>query len=422
MQRFDSKIFIVLIAFSLSTSLVRFADAQSTLNWPEYRGPLGDGQAIGETLVSKIDESKHVKWKTPIHGKGWSSPVVWGDQVWLTTATEDGKEMSAICVDVHSGKVVRDMLIHENEKPAFCHPTNSYASPTPAIEEGRVYLHFGSYGTTCLNTKTGEQVWQRKDLECDHFRGPASSPILYDNMLIVALDGFDFQYVVALDKETGKTIWKTDREIDYGSDNGDLKKAYSTGSVFEIDGVPILVYPSAVATIAYNAKTGKPVWTVYHKGMNASARPVMTHNGLIVISNGMGNMIAVDPKGTGDITKTNVAWTLKKGATKKPSQLIIENRMYMVSDKGIASCVDPETGKTLWAERVGGSFSASPIFDGTKILAFSEQGDVVSFLPAGGFESAGKSKLGDGFKASPAVSGKKMILRSFSHLYCVVGE
>jgi outer membrane protein assembly factor BamB len=388
-------------------------------NWPEYRGPTGDGQAVGAKLPAEISEEKNVKWKTLIHGKGWSSPVVWGDQIWLTTATEDGKTMSAICVDLESGKIIRDQIIHENETPEFCHPTNSYASPTPVIEEGRVYLHFGSYGTTCLDTQTGKTVWQRTDLKCDHFRGPASSPILFENLLIVAFDGFDVQYVVALDKSTGETVWKTDREIEYGSDNGDLKKAYCTGAIFEVDGEPLLVYPSASATIAYRPRTGQPVWTVYYEGMNASARPVRTKTGHVILTNGMGRMVAVNPVGSGDLTQTNIAWTSTKSVAKKSSQLVIDDRLYMVSDSGVVSCIDPETGDPVWQERIMGAFAASPIYDGEKVFALSEEGVIYVFQPGDEFKLLGKSKLGDGFKASPAVVGDQLILRSFSHLYCV---
>lgn len=388
-------------------------------NWPEYRGPSGNGHAVGANLPVEVDPQQDVKWKTPIHGKGWSSPVVWGNQIWVTTATEDGKTMSAICVDLSTGKKRFDKVIHENESPEFCHPVNSYASPTPVIEKGRVYLHFGSYGTTCLDTQTGEKIWERKDLKCDHFRGPASSPILFDGLLIVAFDGFDVQYVVALDKLTGKTVWKTQREITYPSDNGDLKKAYGTGAIFEVNGEPLLVYPSAVATIAYRPKTGVPVWTVYHGGMNASARPVRTKLGLVILTNGMGRMIAVNPDGSGDITNTNIAWTSTKSVAKKSSQLVVGNRIYMVSDKGVVSCFDPSTGEPVWQERVKGSFAASPIFDGDKILAFSDDGVIYTFKPGAQFELLGKSKLGDGFWSSPAVVGNQMILRSMSHLYCV---
>lgn len=410
---------VSLLLFGIALTNVAHAQDQKTdSNWPVYRG-VQHGHAIGANIPLKIGEDKNVKWKTPIHGRGWSSPVIWGEQVWLTTATPDGKKMSVICVDLKTGKVLRDSVLHENAEPAFCHPVNSYASPTPAIEEGRVYIHFGSYGTTCLNTKTGEVIWQRLDLKCDHFRGPGSSPILFENMLIVAFDGFDEQYVVALDKETGKTIWKTDREIDYGTDNGDLMKAYCTGSVFDVDGKSLLVYPSAVATVAYDVKTGEPVWTAYHEGMNASARPVITNNGLVILTNGMGKMVAVDPKGSGNITESNIKWRSAQAIAKKSSQLIIGDRVFMVSDKGVATCLNQEDGEPIWQERLGGKYAASPVFDGEKIMAISEDGLIKFFKAGDKFELLGKTKLGDGFMASPAISGNQVVLRSLSHLYCV---
>lgn len=413
---------LLFLAVASQTQLAQGVQVSPTnipeLNWPEFRGPTADGKT-GLKIPDTIDQT-NVKWETPIHGKGWSSPVVWSDQIWLTTATEDGTKMSALCVDATSGEVVRDVLIHENKDPDFCHPTNSYATPTPAIEQGRVYLHFGSYGTTCLDTETGETIWQRSDLPCDHHRGPASSPILFENMLIVAFDGYDVQYVVALDKTTGETIWKTDREIKYGTDNGDRKKAYGTGAIFNVEGQPILVYPSAVATIAYQPRSGTPVWTVYHGGMNASARPVQGENGMVVISNGMGTIVAVDPVEGSDAAERDVIWKQTKGAANKPSVVVNDKHLYMINDKGIASCLDLKTGTPTWQKRVGGAFAASPICDGEKILALSEKGDVVIFEASNeAFELISKTKLGDGFKASPAVAGDRLILRSFSKLYSI---
>ena len=416
---------IIVVAFSIlsmpasNPTQAQVKPSTASLNWPEFRGPTGDGYSLDADLPTDFSDPDIVRWKTPISGKGWSSPVIWDDQIWLTTATADGKTMSAICVELESGKIIHDLIIHENEEPDSCHPTNSYATPTPVIESGRVYLHFGSYGTTCLDVATGKQIWQRTDLPCNHFRGPASSPILYDDLLIVALDGFDHQYVVALNKLTGETVWKRDREIKYGTKNGDHKKAFGTASVFLVDEKPLLIYPSAVATIAYRPISGKTVWTVYHGGMNVSARPLMTDDGNVIIANGMGKMVAVDPRGEGDITDSNVAWSLTRAVIRKTSPLIINDRIFMVSDKGIASCINTANGKIVWQERLGGTFSASPIFDGKNIFAFDDDGKIHVFKPADQFEAVSKSKLGDGFRASPAISGNKMILRSKSHLYCV---
>jgi outer membrane protein assembly factor BamB len=370
-------------------------------------------------LPITFSETENLVWRTEIHGKGWSSPVVWGNQIWLTTATKDGKQMSVVCADLQTGELIRDFVVFENEAPDFCHPTNSYATPTPALEEGRVFVHFGSYGTACVDTESGEVLWTRTDLACNHFRGPASSPILFENLLIVALDGFDQQYVVALDSKTGQIVWRTDRKIQYETDNGDLKKAYGTGSVFTVDGQPLLVYPSAVATEAYHPKTGERIWICYHDGMNASARPVKTDNGLVLITNGMGRMVAVRPSGTGDITDSHVAWGLSKTVPKKSSLLVVEGLLYMVDDKGVVSCVDPLTGAIVWQERVGGSFAASPIYADGKIYCCSEEGMVYVLKPGNKYELLAKSKLGDGFNASPAVVGDQLIFRSISSLYCV---
>jgi outer membrane protein assembly factor BamB len=400
--------------------LVNSLSAQD--NWPEFRGPTGDGVAPSISLPTELGDQSNIAWEVPIHGRGWSSPVIWGEQIWLTSATEDGKEMFGICVALKTGRVIYDKLIYKNENPRFRHATNSYASCTPAIEAGRVYLHFGSYGTTCIDTETGETIWSRKDFECDHFRGPGSSPILYGDNLIVAYDGSDKQYVVALNKKTGKTAWKTDRNLNYGTDNGDWKKAYGTASVFDIEGKPILIYPSAKATVAYNPINGEPMWTVYHDGMNASARPILTEDGLVILTNGMGRMDAVNPHGTGDITNTNIGWTISKNVTRRPSPILVSGNLFMFNDKGIASCVRAKDGEILWQKRIGGSFAASPIFDGEHIFAFGEQGEIFAFQPGDSYQVIDETQLGDGFKASPAVAGDRLIVRSISKLYCLNGK
>lgn len=405
-----------LLIFSLvMTCLTATLPAQS--NWPEYRGPNGDGQAPDANLPVAIDEAV-VKWQTPIHGKGWSSPVVWGDQIWLTTATKDGTKMYAICVDRQSGKVIHDLLLLENAEPAFCHPLNSYATPTPIVEAGRVYIHFGSYLTTCLDSRSGEVLWKRLDLECDHHRGPASSPILHDGKLFVAYDGFDVQYVVALDKNTGETVWKQNRNIEYGTDNGDRMKAYCTAHVIDVAGKPQLICPSAAATVAYNPADGKTLWKVYHQGMNASARPLYGQ-GLVFITNGMGSMVAVKPTGSGDVTATHIAWSDQKGVAKKSSQLLIDGLLYMTSDDGIVTCREPETGDIVWQKRAKGDYAASPIYADGRIYLFSMDGDITTLEPGRKYNRLAETKLGDGFMASPAIVNDQMILRSKSTLYSV---
>ena len=238
-------------------------------------------------------------------------------------------------------------------------------------------------------------------------------------MLIVAFDGADQQYVIALSKLTGETVWKTDRKIDYGTDNGDFKKAYGTGAIFEVEGNPLLIYPSAIATVAYDPENGKQKWIAYHGGMNVSARPLMTESGLVLITNGMGLMVAVEPLGTGDITNSNVKWKLSKTVAKKPSPILANGKLYMTDDKGVLSCVNPNSGEPSWQERLGGKYSASPVLANGMLYFFAENGNIHVVRPGDKFDLVANSSLGDGFMASPAVSGNRLVLRSKSDLYCI---
>ncbi len=409
---------VAVLLVLLSTGLLSAAE-----NWPQFRGPGGDGQAADARLPVQFGDDQHVTWKVAIHGKGWSSPVVWGDQIWLTTATPDGKKMYGVCVDRVTGRIEHDVLVFENENPRYCHPTNSYASPTPVVEEGRVYLHFGSYGTCCLDTETGEKLWERRDLPCDHWRGPGSSPVIDGERLFVALDGYDLQYMVALDKQSGKTIWKRDRNIDYGTDNGDRKKAYGTCTLLDFGGRRQLVSPSASETISYDPATGSELWRVRHGGMNAAARPLFGH-GLVYIAAGDGgkSLVAVRPDGSGDVTDTHLVWSFGRSVPKRPSQLLVGEHLFMINDEGVASCLDARTGDIVWQKRVGGAYRASPIHAAGRIYCFGLDGQVVVLAASSEFQLLAENQLGDGFQASPAVVGDALYLRSLTHLYCVSGE
>lgn len=404
---------LILTAVVLVANLVKAED-----NWPQFRGPKGNGHTEARGLPLKFSEAENVKWKVEIPGKAWSSPVVWKKQIWLTNATEDGKKMSAVCVEADSGKIVRDLLIFENEKPEYCHPTNSYASPTPVIEEGRLYAHFGTYGTACIDTNTGEILWSRRDLKCDHYRGPASSPILHENLLFLSFDGIDVQYVVALDKRTGDTLWKKDRDIDYNTSNGDHKKAYSTAHVIEVDGKPQIISPAAMETIAYDPANGDVIWRVRHGGMNAAARPLYEH-GMVYLSTegGQVSLVAVKADGKGDVTKSHMVWQTGKTVPKKPSQLIVGDLFFMANDSGVITCLNAKTGELVWQKRLEGEYWASPLYANGRIYFFSKEGRVPVIAAKPEFELLADNSLSGGFNASPAVIGDDLILRTFTHLY-----
>jgi outer membrane protein assembly factor BamB len=336
----------------------------------------------------------------------------------MTTATEDGKQMFGICVDRESGKVVRDVKVFDVEAPQPIHTLNSYASPTPVIEAGRVYLHFGSYGTACLDTKSGATLWSRRDLPCDHFRGPGSSPILFERLLIVHYDGFDYQYVVGLDKATGKTVWKTDRSNDFGTTDGDFKKAFSTPLVIEAAGRLQLVSAGSKAAMAYDPRTGKELWQVRFEGFSSTARPLFGH-GLVFINTGFSkaDLLAVRPDGSGDVTASHVVWTLKKGIGSKPSPVLVGDLLYVVHDAGVASSIEAQSGNIVWTHRLSGEYSASPVAAAGAIYFFSQEGSTTVIKPSRVYEELAVNDLAGGIMASPAIAGGALFLRTRSHLY-----
>jgi outer membrane protein assembly factor BamB len=398
-------------------------------NWPQFRGPFGDGIAHTSGLPLTWSESQHVKWKTPIHGKAWSSPVVWGSQVWLTTATEDGRQLFAVCVDRTTGKVLLDRKLFDNPRPEpLGNDVNSYASPTPAIEEGRVYLHFGSPGTAALDTRTFRTLWTRQDLPCRHYRGPSSSPVLYKDLVILTFDGADLQYTAALDKRTGRTIWKTDRTAAWNdldgqgrvTAEGDNRKAHSTPIIREVDGRPQLLSPGAKAAYGYDPDTGKELWKVDHLGVSCSTMPMVGH-GMVYFNTGYGrpDLMAVRLGGSGNITKTHVSWAYSRNVPSKPSPLLIGDYIYMLQDSGVATCIEAKTGKEVWKERIGGNYAASPLYAEGRIYCFGEQGKVVVLRAAPKFEKLGESQMADGFMATPAAVGSELFLRTRTALYRV---
>jgi outer membrane protein assembly factor BamB len=408
--------------FVLLAVILLAAPLQADDNWPAFRGPTGDGHSTARGLPTTWSEKENIRWKTPIPGKAWSSPVIWGKQIWMTNAPEDGKELRAVCVDRESGKVIHDVQVFDNPKPAFCIPFNSYASSTPVIEEGRFYAHYGSAGTACLDTATGKTLWSRRDLPCDHWRAPGSSAILFKDLLILTFDGYDQQYVAALDKNTGKTVWKKDRNINYPRNDGDWKKAYSTPTIVEIKGKPQMVSPSAEATIAYDPKTGNELWRVSHGGMNASSRPLFGQDRFYLTSGYGSKLLAVRPDGSGDITKTHVDWIHNKAVPTRSSLLLIGDTLFMVTDQGVASCVDVKTGQQVKQERLGGNFSASPVYADDKIYFASQEGSTYVVEPSRELKVLVTNKLDDGCMASPAIVGKAIYLRTRTHLYRIEKE
>ena len=369
-----------------------------------------------------------MRWKTEIHGKGWSSPLISGDKVWLSTATEDGTELSVVVLDRKTGKVLRDEVLFKVQNPQFCHKFNSYASPTPVISEGRVYVSFGSPGTACLDEKTGAKIWERTDFVCNHFRGSGSSPIVWGGMLIMNFDGSDFQFVTALDCQTGKTVWRTERSVDFKdldaqgkpTGDGDFRKAFATPEVVDVKGMPVLISSGAKCHYAYDAKTGKELWRFEERAHHsASSRPLVWNGNVLIQSGIKGHLLCIPLASEGVVDESRVLWRVKKGVPGKPSILLIGETIFMVDDSGIATCLDANTGDAVWTERVGGNFSASPIYADGRIYACNEEGKVTAFAAERQYKVLGEGQFESGFMASPAAVGDSLYFRTKTHMYCV---
>jgi outer membrane protein assembly factor BamB len=403
----------VLFVFLLAPGPIR----ASGQDWPEFRGPGGQGHSSERDLPLEWSETQNVVWKVPVPGLGWSSPVVAGGRVWVTTAVEQkGVSLRALAFDVQTGRELVNVEVFHLRSGNPINPKNSRASPTPIVEGDRVYVHFGADGTAALSSTTSEVLWKaRFPYESQH--GTGGSPVLHGDLLIFSCDGGDSAFVVALDKRTGKVKWKTWRRQPWD-------QAYSTPLVIRAAGREQIVSVGAYRAVAYDPESGKEIWRVsYDDGFSNVPRPVFGH-GLVYIATGFQqpSLIAVRPDGSGDVTRTHVAWILKRAAPLTPSPLLVDDELYTVSDTGIASCLDAKSGAIHWQQRLGASFSASPVFGDGRIYFLAEQGVATVLAPGKAYRKLATSTLDGATLASMAISGGSIFVRTDTHLYRIAGS
>jgi outer membrane protein assembly factor BamB len=404
-------------ALALTFALTVPGAVRAVEAWPQFRGPDGQGHSRSTGLPTQWSESTGIVWKAALPGLGHSSPVFVDRQLWMTAGLNEGKSVRALCVDAESGKLLHDLEVFTPADPPHINAKNSYASPTPVIEAGRVYVHFGTVGTACIDTQTGKPVWTNTDIHWDHQEGPGSSPILHQNLLIFPADGRDNQSIVALDKQTGKVVWNSKRSGPT-SDTPDFRKAFCTPLLIEIAGKPQLISPCADRVIAYDPSSGAELWKINYKGFSNVPRPVFG-DGLLYVCTGYmrPQLWAIDPSGQGDITQSAVVWKVDKQVPANPSPILIGNELYMVSDQGILTCLDARKGDLVWRERLGGNFSASPIA-ADKVLYLAGEDGTTSVVATGRkFNLLATNKLDGRIMASPVVYGRHLLVRTASHLY-----
>ena len=410
----------ILLLITVASCVVIEANEQ----WSQFRGHYGNGIIKSTSAPINWSENTNIDWKTPIHDRGWSSPVIWNDQIWMTTATKDGNKMYAICVNKLSGKIEHDIHVFDVKSPQAITNENTYASPTPVIEEGRVYVHFGTYGTACISTKDGQILWKRRDLNCDHEigAGPASSPFIYNNFLIFNVDGRDVQYVIALNKETGETAWKTNRSVDFSGVQVNQRKAYGTPFIIPRGNSNQMVSIGAKGVYSYDPENGKELWKAKHRGWSIAPRPVYGE-GLVftMIDRDRPEMWAINPNGSGDITETHIEWKETKRMPPRASPIIIKGLLFVVDRNGYISCIEAKTGKSIWQKRMKGRFSASPILANNLIYFFNEDTVCTIIKPTRELEIVAENKLSDDkLMATPAFDENSIYIRTEKKLTRIV--
>lgn len=407
---------VLMACLALSPSAAWAAD------WPQFRGPNSDNVVTAKDVPLEWSKTKNVAWHITLPGKGWSSPVLSGGKLYLTTAVAPGEDqdaagprsLRALCLDPATGKVLWDNeIFHESANTPPIHNKNSHASPTPIAADGRLYVHFGHEGTACLDLE-GKKIWEQRSLTYPPVHGGGPSPLLVDGLLIFPCDAAEGPFLAALKASDGTVAWKTPRA------NGAKRNfSFCTPSVITLDGKKQIISPAADAIAGYTPADGKELWKIRYDGYSLICQPAFG-NGLVYFSTGYDNPVtyAIRPGGSGDTTEKNVAWTQDKRAPNTPSQILRDKDLFQVADNGIASCLDALTGDIIWQERTARTTSASPLLIGDKLLIIDEFGTATILRAGRKFEKIGENKLdGERVLATPVPDDGILYIRTATGLY-----
>lgn len=402
-------------------------------NWPQFRGPQGNGYTAAKRVPVSWSETNNIAWKVSLPGRGRSSPVVLGDRIWLTLAIEQGTErkriegddmqsaehisLEVVCLDARKGDILWHTKLFDVDKPAPVHWFNSWATPTPVVESGRVYCDFGTFGTACLNSKSGKVVWKTQ-LPVDHQVGPGSSPLLYKKLLVLVRDGRDAQYVAALDKKTGKQVWRTERPPIEAS-SGNLKKSFVTPLLVKAAGHTQMISPGAHWVVSYDPATGKEFWRARHgNGFSIGSCPVF-NEGITYFSTGCmkPQMCAFRVDGEGDVTTSHATWKTMRQVPVMSSPVMVGDEIFWTSDDGMANCADTKNGDAFWQERLNQQHLASPLLAEGRVYFFGKEGKTTVVKAGKTIEKLSENLLEGTVIATPAIVDGTIYLRTDTHLY-----
>ena len=408
--------FLLTHAFLIGLITVAHAD------WPDWRGPGEQGHAKSGKLPLRWSEAENVLWKTAIHDLGHSTPVVLGKQIWLTTAKEDGTELYAVALDLKTGAIAQDIAVLHVDSPQKINPSNSHATPSPVIEAGRVYVHYGSAGTACIDTKSGDVLWKRTDLNVDHMQGAASSPVLYEDLLILTIEGTDKYFIVALNKKTGDTVWTYNRPADLYVDSiqGVYKKSYQTPIFITVDGKPQMVSNGALLVTGHNPRTGEEIWRVRYRDDSTISR-IVTGHGLLFVNTGGSpsatELWAIREGGVGDVTDTHVVWKMTKNAPHESSPVLVEDLLFTMGQNSRLICTEAETGTQVWEQQMEGDYWSSLLAAPGRIYMTNKKGRTTVIAPERAYKELAVNQLDGEVWASSAVDEDALLIRSKTHLY-----
>lgn len=411
----------------LATLVVIHADVSFAENWPGFRGPTRQGISQEKDVPLEWSRTLNIAWKTPIPGEGWSSPIVFKDRVFVTAATDGGVSFRLLCLDRKSGTVLWDKEIFR-QKAGHKQQFNSYASSTPVTDGQRVFV-VGADGRIAAVSTDGSVAWTNHDIDFYSEHGLAVSPILYEDLVIVAFDGsspgpdtklgwqkpWDQAVIMALDKNTGNIRWKGKRGLS--------RVAHVCPQILHQDGKDQLISSAGNVVQGFDLETGRRIWTVSSPGEGV-VPSVVIGEGLIFTTSGFGESTirTVRTGGEGDVTDTHIAWESTEDVPKVPSMLYARGFLFLITEGGVAKCLRAATGEVLWRQRLDPKYSASPVWAEGRIYFLSEKGTTTVVQAGPEFKILAQNELDEKCCASPAISQKQIFIRSEHNLFCIGAE